>query len=53
MHKQGLAVDPLCDWQQQKPMVYAGLFPYESLSFPKLEESIRKVKHLIDNVERS
>ncbi|CAD6583124.1 MAG: Translation factor guf1 mitochondrial [Cyphobasidiales sp. Tagirdzhanova-0007] len=42
-HRSGFPTAALEDFKPQKPMVYAGLFPYESSQFIKLDESVRKL----------
>lgn len=45
-HKTGQPTEPLATFTPQKAMVYAGLYPYDTIQFPKLDESVRKVSAL-------
>lgn len=45
LHRVGVPVDPMPGFKPAKAMVYAGIFPVDSSDFPKLEESIKRVRH--------
>lgn len=39
----GQTVEPLEGFRETKPMVFAGVYPYEPAQFPQLEESVKRV----------
>ncbi|KAG8835361.1 Translation factor guf1 mitochondrial [Serendipita sp. 399] len=42
-HLVGKPVEPLIGFQPNKPMVFAGVFPFDTSEFPRLEESIKRL----------
>lgn len=42
-YRTGNPVQPLLGFKPNKAMVYAGVFPFDSSEFPKLEESIKRL----------
>lgn len=44
LFKPGDPVEPMPGFKASKAMVYAGIFPVDSNDFPKLEESIKRVR---------
>ncbi|KIM28901.1 hypothetical protein M408DRAFT_135126 [Serendipita vermifera MAFF 305830] len=42
-HHAGISVQPLLSFQPNKAMVYAGVFPFDSSDFTRLEESIKRL----------
>ncbi|KAF5389831.1 hypothetical protein D9757_003585 [Collybiopsis confluens] len=44
LHRVGEPVLPMPGFKPSKAMVYAGIFPVDSSDFPKLEESIKRVR---------
>lgn len=47
LHRVGEPVEPMPGFKPAKAMVYAGIYPIDSNDFPKLEESIKRVRLLM------